>query len=72
MVGVCCVTERRAVGRPCGGSYAATVGHICRAIRKLAAVATEEEATAPLWRGVRGELERAFWLPDAHGMVCGA
>jgi len=53
-----------------GLTYAATVGHICRAIRKLAAVATEEEATAPLWRGVRGELERAFWLPDATGIVC--
>lgn len=51
-------------------SFAATVGHICRAIRKLAAVATPEEANARLWRGVRGELDKAFWFPDAQGMVC--
>ena len=53
-----------------GLTYAATVGHICRAIRKLAAVATDEEAAKPLWRGVRGELNKAFWLPDEQGMVC--
>ena len=46
------------------------MGHICRAIRKLAAVATPEEATRPLWRGVRGELARGFWMPDEQGMVC--
>ena len=23
----------------------------------------------PLWRGVRGELDRAFWVPDSQGMV---
>ena len=48
-------------------TFACTVGHLCRAIRKLAAVATPEEATEPLWRGVRGELERAFWVPDEQG-----
>ena len=53
-----------------GLTYACTVGHICRAIRKLAAVATPEEATARLYRGVRGNLERAFWLPDSTGLVC--
>ena len=36
-----------------GLTYACTVGHICRAIRKLAAVATPEEANSKLWRGVR-------------------
>jgi len=51
-------------------TFACTVGHLCRAIRKLAAVATPDEATEPLWRGVRGELERAFWVPDEQGMVC--
>ena len=50
-------------------TFAATVGHLCRAIRKLAAVATPEEAEMPLWRGVRGELDRAFWVPDSQGMV---
>jgi len=24
----------------------------------------------PLYRGIRGELPRAFWLPDEQGMVC--
>ena len=43
---------------------------LCRAIRKLAAVATREEATSPLYRGVRGELARGFWLKDSMGMVC--
>lgn len=51
-------------------TFAATVGHICRAVRKLAAVATPEEAEAPLYRGVRGELPRTFWVPDKQGMVC--
>lgn len=41
-----------------GLTFAATVGHICRAIRKLAAVATAKEATQPLWRGVRGVLPK--------------
>ena len=61
---------RAQVAQHPGLTYAATVGHICRAIRKLAAVATPEEANAKLWRGVRGELEKAFWIPDSHGMVC--
>ena len=34
-------------------AFTATVGHVCRAIRKLAAIATPEEAAAPLYRGVR-------------------
>ena len=63
-------TFRAQVGQHPGLTYAATVGHICRAIRKLAAVVTHEEASHKLWRGVRGELERAFWLPDTNGKVC--
>jgi hypothetical protein len=61
---------RRSVTHNPSLTFAATVGHICRAIRKLAAVATPEEATRPLWRGVRGELARGFWMPDEQGMVC--
>ena len=53
-----------------GLTFAATVGHLCGAIRKLAAVATDDEAIQPLARGVRGELPRSFWLPDEQGMVC--
>ncbi len=61
---------RNQVAQHPGLTYASTVGHICRAIRKLAAVASDEEARKPLWRGVRGELARGFWSPDAQGMVC--
>ncbi len=31
---------------------------------------TPEEAARPLWRAMRGELPRAFWVPDRAGMVC--
>ena len=34
-------------------TFAATVAHLCSAIRKLAAVATDAEAVQPLARGVR-------------------
>ena len=50
-------------------TFAATVGHLCRAIRKIAAVSTPEEACAPLFRGVKGELPRAFWVPDDQDIV---
>lgn len=49
----------------------ATCKHICRAIRKLAAVASTGEVAAPLYRAVRGRLPRAFWVPDAESAgVC--
>ena len=51
-------------------TFASTVGHLCAAIRKLAAIATPEEASAPLWRGVRGSLPMSFWQPDHHKIVC--
>lgn len=51
-------------------TFAATIGHLCRAVRKLAATATPAEAQQPLWRGVRGELPHSFWLPDGQGLVC--
>ena len=50
-------------------TFAATVGHLCHAIRKLAAVATPDEATETLYRGVRGELPLGFWNADEQGMV---
>ena len=50
-------------------TFAATVGHLCHAIRKLSAVATEEEASNRLWRGVRGELPQSFWLRDESGRI---
>ena len=51
-------------------TFCATVQHIINAIRKLAAVVTDDEAKRPLWRGVRGELPNGFWTPDQAGMVC--
>ena len=51
-------------------TYVATVGHLCSVIRKLAAIATPEEASAPLWRGVRGTLPDSFWSADERGIIC--
>ena len=51
-------------------TLAATVAHLASAVRKLSAVATDEEATAPLYRCVRGELPKGFWTPDEQGLVC--
>ena len=51
-------------------TFSATVGELCRAIRKLAAVTSPGEATQPLYRGVRGELPKSFWVSDTQGMVC--
>ena len=62
--------HRVALARSLALSFAATVGHVCRAIRKLAAIATPEEAAAPLYRGVRGELPNSFWVADEQGLVC--
>ena len=50
-------------------TFADTVAHLCAAIRKLAAGATPEELATPLFRGVRGELPRTFWVPDEQGLV---
>jgi len=61
---------RREVATHVGLTFAATVRNIVCGIRKLAAVATPQEASAPLWRGVRGELPRAFWVADEQGLVC--
>ena len=61
--------RRELVQHP-GLTLGATVLHLVSAIRKLSAVATDEEARAPLWRGVRGTLPVDFWQPDATGIVC--
>ncbi len=56
-------------------TFAATVTHLCHAIRKLSAITPEEDLEDPsgskqkLYRGVRGELPESFWLPDEQGMV---
>ena len=48
-----------------------TVTLLSSAVRKLSAVATDEEATAPLWRGVRGEVPNGFWGAARDGMgIC--
>lgn len=60
---------RRHTARDPAVTFTATVAHMCRAIRKLASVTTPAEASKPLYRGVRGELPRAFWVPDSQGMV---
>jgi len=51
-------------------TFAATVGHICRAIRKLSAIALPSETRQELYRAVRGQLPRSFWLRDEAGMIC--
>ena len=33
-------------------------------------MATEEEARQRLYRGVRGQLPKGFFIPDAHGLCC--
>ena len=60
---------RQRVATHPGLTFTATVRHICSGIRKLAAVAEPEEALQSLYRGVRGELPRNFWVPDDQEMV---
>ena len=49
------------LGQSVQHTFAATVKHLSCALRKLAAVATPEEARRPLWRGVHGRLPDEFW-----------
>ena len=51
-------------------TFTATVRHLCRAIRKLAAHCPSEEATGTLYRGCRGELGSSFYDSDNMGMIC--
>ena len=50
-------------------AFAATVGHIISGIRKLAAAAPVPQATT-LYRAVRGEMPKGFWIMDEAGVVC--
>jgi len=38
-------------------------------LQSSAAVVRPEEVARPLWRGLRGELPRSFWLRDGSGMA---
>lgn len=53
-----------------GLTFTATAALLCSAIRKLAAVTPPDELEQPLYRAVRGELPRTFWVEDKQGMVC--
>jgi len=61
-------SHRNALIHDLNHTFAATVGHLVSAVRKLAAVA--EDMSCSLYRGVRGELPRGFWLKDSLNMVC--
>ena len=55
--------QRTLMAHHAGRTFAATVSHLCAAIRKLADVTTQQEAQSPLWLGMRGDLPRSFWVP---------
>jgi hypothetical protein len=61
---------RESVATHPGLTFTATAALLCSAIRKLAAVTPPDELTQPLYRAVRGELPRTFWVEDKQGMVC--
>jgi len=69
-IGLLSSTPRRAMARDRSQTFTATVGLLVSATRKLAAVVTPEEVSRPLYRSVRGELPRGFWVRDDLGMVC--
>lgn len=56
---------RLALARHAGLSFAATVAHICRGLRKLAATTFSEDVQMPLYRGVRGALPPRRLLSNA-------
>ena len=51
-------------------SFGATVGHLTAAIRKIAAASTPDESSRKLYRGLKGQLDARFWIPDEFGIVC--
>ena len=59
---------RAALANDVNATFTATCKHLCRAIRKLSAVATADEVSAPLYRAVRGELPEKFWA--CPGELC--
>jgi len=60
---------RAGVAAHAGLTFTATAALLCHAIRKLAAVTSPSELEQPLYRAVRGELPRTFWVEDAQGMI---
>ncbi|KAJ1433195.1 hypothetical protein B484DRAFT_429616 [Ochromonadaceae sp. CCMP2298] len=69
-IAACSGLHRRALASHPMHSFAATCLHLAAAVRKFSSVATAEESSAPLYRGVRGELKTSFWTPDELGLVC--
>jgi hypothetical protein len=63
-------TIRKSLALHVGLTFTATVGHLCRAVRKLSAATSPELVEITTYRGVRGMLPRSFWLPDEQDMVC--
>jgi hypothetical protein len=61
------VAWRKKLSRMHSLTFSSTVAHLTNGLRKL--VRVNDEATASLYRGIRGELPEAFWLKDAFGMV---
>ena len=57
--------HRRILAQHPSLTFAATVGHVCRALRKLSDVASEDEISTPLWRGMRGAVPSSFWEEDS-------
>ena len=60
---------RDQLAKHAGVTFTATVQLLCRAIRKLAAITLPWETRKPLYRAVRGELPRTFWVKDEQGLV---
>eukprot|EP01006_Ploeotia_vitrea_P060140 TRINITY_DN75367_c0_g1_i1.p1 TRINITY_DN75367_c0_g1~~TRINITY_DN75367_c0_g1_i1.p1 ORF type:complete len:662 (+),score=42.20 TRINITY_DN75367_c0_g1_i1:263-1987(+) len=50
-------------------TYSATIGNVYTAIQKLAATMPHEKQTTKTFRGVRGKLPDAFFVPDSQGMI---
>ena len=64
-----CLSSRALQVRSPDLTYAATVRHLCGAIRKLAAVQLAKGMGHMLWRGTRGVLPPTFWTPDDLGSI---
>ena len=51
-------------------SFGSTVGHLVRALHKIAALNSDAENSRTLYRGLRGVLPGTFWIPDGFDIVC--
>ena len=56
---------QRAITQNPNLTFAATVGHACRAVRKLSDVG---ESSLQLWRGMRGAVPNCFWQEEVGFM----